>query len=280
MEPDYVLGMSAAGFHRIAFVQWGSRTGRTVVCVHGLTRNGRDFDALAERLGDGYHVVCPDIVGRGRSDWLPGGADYGYPQYLSDMATLIAWLGVRELDWVGTSMGGLIGLMLAAMPNSPISRLVLNDVGPFLPKAALERIGGYVAERPTFSSIEEAAAHLARVHAGFGPLTGDQWRHLAEHSVRPATAGFELRIDPAVGAAYLATPIADVDLWATWEQVRVPVLVLRGAQSDLLTAETARRMAERDGVELVEFAGCGHAPSLMSADHARAITDWLERTVA
>lgn len=288
MREGSVLGLSAGGFHRVAYAEWGPREAeRTVVCAHGLTRNGRDFDPLAEALAArGWRVVCPDFAGRGRSGWLPPEAAYDFPQYLADIAALLARLGADGtegggVDWVGTSMGGLAGMLAAALPGAPILRLVLNDTGPFLPRAALERIGGYVAERPAYASIEEAAARLARVHAGFGPLTAAQWRRLAEHDVRPAEGGgFEPRIDPAVAAAFLAAPPADVDLWDEWDRVRAPVLVLRGAESDLLTPETARRMAAREGVEVVEFAGCGHAPALQSDDQIEAVAGWLERAPA
>ena len=287
MRAGSVLGLSAGGFHRLAYAEWGPREAeRTVVCVHGLTRNGRDFDALAAALAArGWRVACPDVAGRGRSDWLPPEAGYGYPQYLADAAALLARLGADGdgggVDWVGTSMGGLIGMLAASLPGSPIRRLVLNDIGPFVPREALERIGRYVAERPAYASIGEAAERLARVHEGFGPLGGEQWRRLAEHDVRPAEGGgYEPRIDPAVAAAFLAAPPGDADLWDAWERVRAPVLVLRGARSGVLTPETARRMAEREAVEVVEFADCGHAPALQSHDQIEAVAGWLARTPA
>ena len=292
MREGGVLGLSAGGFHRVAYAEWGPREAeRTVVCAHGLTRNGRDFDPLAEALAArGWRVVCPDFAGRGRSGWLPPEAEYGLPQYLADTAALLARLGADGqggedegggVDWVGTSMGGLVGLLAASLPGAPIRRLVLNDTGPFVPRAALERIGGYVTERPRYASIAEAAQRLARVHAGFGPLSAAQWRRLAEHDVRPAEGGgFEPRIDPAVAAAFLAAPPGDIDLWEEWGRVRAPALVLRGAESDLLTPETARRMAAREDVEVVEFAGCGHAPALQSDDQIEAVAGWLARAPA
>ena len=173
------------GFHRVLYREWGEPGNpRVVVCVHGLTRNSRDFDRLAAHLSRHFRVICPDIAGRGESPWLPHAADYGYPLYLSDMAALIARIGVETVDWVGTSMGGLIGMFLAAQPGSPIRRLVMNDVGPLVPKAALERLAGYVGTDPMFDGIADLEQYLRRTCAPFGPLTDAQWHHLALHSVR------------------------------------------------------------------------------------------------
>ncbi|MHA1569009.1 MAG: alpha/beta fold hydrolase [Alphaproteobacteria bacterium] len=270
--------LGAHGFHRVAYAEWGDHgRQRVVVCVHGLTRNGRDFDALAAALEGAYGIACPDVAGRGRSDWLAEADAYGYPQYCADLTALIARLGADAVDWVGTSMGGLIGMVMASMPNSPIRRLVLNDVGPFLPKAAVARIGEYAGEAPDFADLDEAASYFARVNAPFGPLSPAQWRHLAEHSVRARADGrLELKRDPAIGAAFAEREPADVDMWDVWERVTCPVLVLRGADSDVLLAETAEEMRGRGpGAELREFAGIGHAPALMADDQIAAIRDWL-----
>jgi pimeloyl-ACP methyl ester carboxylesterase len=277
MRTGSVLGLGPHGFHRVAYVEWGERAApRTLVCAHGLTRNGRDFDRLATALADAFRVVCPDVVGRGRSDWLTQAEGYGYPQYLADMAALIARLDVLEVDWVGTSMGGLIGMMLAAQPNTPIRRLVLNDVGPFLPKAALERIAGYVGQDPRFETLEALEAYLRRVHAPFGPLPDAAWRHLAEHGHRRLPdGGFGLAYDPAIGAAF-RQGVQDVDLWSVWDAVRCPVLVLRGAESDLLSAETAAEMERRGPrARVVTFPGIGHAPALVAEDQIAVVRGWL-----
>lgn len=262
------------GFFRIAYTQWDGPPGApTVVCVHGLTRNGRDFDRLAEALSARWRVVCPDMPGRGKSDWLPKPEAYGYPLYLSVAAALLARLDVESIDWIGTSMGGLIGMMLAAQPGTPIRRLVVNDVGPFLPKAALERIGSYVGQDPRFDGLEALEAYLRRVHAPFGPLADAEWRHLARHSARERPdGGLGLAYDPAIGAAFKGE-LQDVDLWPVWDAVSAPTLVLRGRDSDLLSAETAARMAAR--ARVVEFAGVGHAPALMAEDQIAAIRDFL-----
>lgn len=278
MSERRVLGLSALGFHTIAYTQWGRDDARrTVVCVHGLTRNGRDFDHLALDLADTHRVVCPDVVGRGKSGRLGNPDLYGYPQYLADMAALIARLDVESVDWVGTSMGGLIGLMLAAQPQSPIRRLVINDVGPFIPRAALERIAGYVGKDPVFDDIRGVEAYLRLVLMGFGQLSGEEWRHMAEHSARPLPDGrFGLAYDPGIGKAFTAQPLADVDLWPLWERIACPVLVLRGADSDLLLPETAAEMTRRGPqARLVEVSHCGHAPSLMKPEQIAAVRGFL-----
>ncbi len=273
------LGLSAGGFHRLTYVEWGGPGhDRTAVCVHGLTRSGRDFDALAGALAqEGLRVTCPDVVGRGRSDRLADPAGYGYPQYLADMNALIARLDTPQVDWVGTSMGGLIGMMLAAQPNTPLRRLVINDVGPFIPKASLARIGEYVGRDPRFADLAAAEAYLREIHAPFGALGDQQWRHLTEHSVTAAEGGgYRLAYDPAIAAPFRDAEPEDVDLWALWDLIAIPVLVLRGATSDLLLAETAAEMAARGPrAEVAEIPGCGHAPALMDDHQIALIRDWL-----
>jgi pimeloyl-ACP methyl ester carboxylesterase len=263
----------------MTYTQWGEAGAeRTVVCVHGLTRNGRDFDALATALAAaGWRVVCPDVVGRGLSDRLPEPAAYGFPQYLADMTALIARLDVAQVDFVGTSMGGLIGLLMAALPGTPLRRLVINDVGPFIPMAAMERIGAYLSSDPVFPDLTAAESYIRQVHAPFGTLSDDQWRHLTEHSLRPVEPGaYRLAYDPRIAQRFTETPIEDVDLWAQWDAVACPVLALRGANSDLLLAETAREMSQRGPrAQVVEIEGCGHAPALMAADQIALVLDWL-----
>ena len=283
MDHCAYLGLSPAGFHRIAYTDFrpeertAESSGPPVICAHGLTRNSRDFDMLAARLSETRHVACPDVAGRGGSDWLPDPGLYGYPQYMADMSALIARLDTREVDWVGTSMGGLIGMMLASQTASPIRRLVLNDVGPFVPAAALERIASYLNADPTFLAEDALEVYLRHIHAPFGPLTDDQWRHLAKHSTRRRDDGMVgLAYDPGIAAVFTMGEIADVDLWPLWEKVTCPVLVLRGESSDLLTPEVAGQMVERGhDVRLVEIAGCGHAPALMAEDQIAIVRDWL-----
>ncbi len=278
MKKHHLLALGPHGFHKVAYVEWGAAdNARVVICVHGLTRNGRDFDHLARALEADYRVVCPDVVGRGESDWLEHKADYNYVQYVADMSALIARLGVDSIDWIGTSMGGLIGMMLAAQARSPIRRLVMNDVGPYVPKAALERIATYVGKAPLFADIDSVEQYLRLVLAGFGRLSDMQWRHLAEHSHRHVGEGkLALHYDPGIAQAFSGAPLQDVDLWSVWQAVKCPTLVIRGAQSDLLLRETAERMrASRPGVELAEIADAGHAPALMDAQQAKLVRDFL-----
>ena len=281
MQSRYYLGLGSRGFHRLHYTEWGvPGDALPVICVHGLTRNGRDFDHLAQALADKAQVVCPDVVGRGLSAWAADPSTYGFPQYQADMAALIARLGADRVDWVGTSMGGLVGMMLAAQPGSPIRRLVMNDVGPFLPKAALERIGTYVGYSPGFASLAAAEAYFRDVHRPFGLLSDEQWQHLTRHSVRPVEGGYAVAYDPHIGDAFRsADPIEDVDLWAVWDAVACPVLVLRGAVSDLLSADVAAAMACRGPqAQVVEIEGVGHAPALMAPDQIALVRDWLAET--
>ena len=278
MKPGTLLPLGPHGFSRMASAEWAGPGGAgTVVCVHGLTRTGRDFDFLARALTDRFRVVCPDMPGRGASDWLPAAEDYGYPVYLNALAALIARLGAEEVSWVGTSMGGLLGMMLAAQPGTPIRRLVLNDVGPWIPKAAVERIAAYVGSDPKFEDLRAVEAHLREVHRPFGPLTDEQWRHLAVHSARRLPGGtLRLHYDPAIAAALRAAPAQDVDLWAVWAGVRCPVLVLRGGDSDLLLPATVEEMRGKGPrVDVVEFPGVGHAPALMGTDQIEVVRSWL-----
>lgn len=278
MSERSYLGLSAIGFHNVAYTQWGRDDApRTVVCVHGLTRNGRDFDHLALDLADAARVVCPDVVGRGRSEWLANPDLYGYPQYLADMAALIARLDVAAVDWVGTSMGGLIGLMLAAQPKSPIRRLVINDIGPLVPKAGLDRIAGYVGKDPVFDDIRGVEAYLRFVLMGFGRLSDEEWRHMAEHSARALPDGrFGLAYDPGIGKAFTSQPLDDVNLWPVWDRITCPVLVLRGADSDLLLKDTAAEMGRRGpGARVVEVPHCAHAPSLMAPEQIAVVRGFL-----
>lgn len=272
------------GFTRVAYAEWGSpEAARTIVCAHGLTRSSRDFDALATALaGEGARVVAPDMPGRGRSAWLSHAGEYGYPLYVGAMAALIARLNVACVDWVGTSMGGIIGMMLAAQKETPIRRLVLNDIGAFIPKASLARIGTYVGADPDFADLAAAEAYLRRVHAPFGRLSDAQWRHLAQHGTRAGADGrLRLHYDPAIAVAFTAKQPDDVNLWPVWDTVSCPTLILRGANSDLLLPETLAEMKTRGAaaaagkVETAEIADCGHAPALMAADQIALVSRFL-----
>jgi pimeloyl-ACP methyl ester carboxylesterase len=277
MREHTLLNLGPHGFHRTRYYEWGdSHNPRVLICVHGLTRNGRDFDVLASALAPYFRVLCPDVVGRGQSDWLTHKQDYGYPQYLADMAALIARAGVETVDWVGTSMGGLIGMMLAGQVSSPLRKLVINDVGPLVPKAALERLAAYVGKAPPARSIEAFEAYLREVFAPFGALTDEQWRHMAVTSARHNDDGtITPAYDPAIADAF-GGPLQDIVLWPVWDAVRCPTLVLRGAQSDLLLHETAVEMTRRGPkAKLKELDGCGHAPALMSKEQIEVVRDFL-----
>lgn len=279
MRQHHVQCVDPHGLHRMAYTEWGEADNpRVLICVHGLTRNARDFDFIAAALQDRYRVVCPDVAGRGRSDRLRVADDYQLPVYVGDMVTLIARLGAEQVHWLGTSMGGLIGMALAAYPDTPITKLVLNDVGPLISAAAIRRIGEYVGKAPPFASVEEAETYLRTVSASFGPLSDAQWRHLAQHGVheRPG-GGVELIYDPAIGEPFRkAMGDQDVSLWPIYDSMRCPTLVLRGAESDLLLRETAEQMTTRGPhARLVEVPGVGHAPMLMDAAQIDAVRTFL-----
>jgi len=270
---------SASGLHRMAYVEWGERDNPDVlVCVHGLTRCARDFDFLAAALASRYRVVCPDVAGRGDSDWLRDPREYEIPNYAADMVTLIARLDVDSLHWVGTSLGGLIGMAIASLPESPIARLVLNDVGPVLTAVALERIGSYVGNWPPLPDIEAAQQFVRSTSATFGPHSDAEWRFLTEHVVRRNPDGsLRMHYDPALAARYKAEiPKKDMELWNVYDSIRCPTLVLRGEQSDLLTRDTAKKMTERGPrAKLAEIPGVGHAPTLIHADQIAIVRDFL-----
>jgi pimeloyl-ACP methyl ester carboxylesterase len=266
------------GLHRMAYTEWGDPDNpKVLVCVHGLTRNGRDFDLLAQALRDEYRVVCPDVAGRGRSDWLGVKTDYGFPLYVSDMVTLIARLNVDTVHWLGTSMGGIIGMLLAGQPHTPVSRLVLNDVGPVITAASLRRIGEYVGRAPKFPSMQAAEAWIRSVSAPFGPLSDDQWQHLTRYSVRPVEGGFSMIYDPGIGDVFRAAPIVgDVDLWDAYRAVRCPTLAIRGAESDLLERSILLKMAETGPkARIEEIAGVGHAPMFMDPAQIALVRNFL-----
>jgi pimeloyl-ACP methyl ester carboxylesterase len=259
------------------YTEWGAHDNpRIVICVHGLSRNCRDFDALAQSLEQDFRVVCPDIVGRGKSDWLANKSGYVNAQYVADIATLIARLtadGPREILWVGTSMGGIIGMMLAALPDTPIRRLVLNDVGGIVPRAALARIVAYLGNDPRLASFKELEAYVRTIAASFGPLTDVQWEHLTRHNSKQHRDGqWGFNYDPGIAQPFQGIALTDVPLWQYYDAITCPTLLLRGADSDLLLKDTALAMTQRGPrAQLVEFPGVGHAPMLMSTDQIAAV---------
>ncbi|QTD44673.1 alpha/beta fold hydrolase [Ottowia testudinis] len=284
--------------HRMAYWCWGDETAEhLVVCAHGLSRQGRDFDVLARALlsraaaqGRPVRVVCPDVVGRGHSDWLTDPMGYQFPTYVGDVLALLAALHAQApiggLDWIGTSMGGLIGLTLAGTPglplSAPINRLVLNDVGPAIEWAALQRIGEYLGKPGTFATVEDAAARMREISAGFGPHTDDEWLALSRPMLRPAPGGaWRLHYDPAIAVPYAlftaeTAAQGEAALWQLYDRVSAQTLVLRGAESDLLSAGTADAMRARGPRPRVQvFAGVGHAPTLVAAHQVAVVLDFL-----
>ncbi|WP_354126852.1 alpha/beta hydrolase [Bradyrhizobium sp. i1.15.2] len=253
---------------------------RPVLCVHGLTRNGRDFDHLAAVLAmAGRQVVCPDLPGRGQSERLHDSSDYALPQYCSDMTVLMAALDATEIDWVGTSLGGLIGMVLAALPGSPIRRIVINDIGPYLPWTGLLRLGANLNDAPRFfETIEQAEGYYRRVLAPFGRLEDAHWRHLTTHSVVWSAEGrcFRPLCDPNIAHAFRNPWHYSVDLWKYWDAIDVPILVIRGQQSDLLSEGVLKDMMRRNrNVRVHTVADCGHAPALIADEQIEVVTQFL-----
>jgi len=268
-----------SGLHRMAYTEWGARDNpRVLICVHGLTRNGRDFDALAEAMSGHYRVICPDVVGRGQSGRLRDPAGYGIPQYVADMVTLIARLNVDSVHWVGTSMGGLIGMALAAQEGAPLRKLVLNDVGPLITVASLQRIATYVGSDPQWASFDEALAYVKLISAPFGQLSEAQWHHLTETSiVQRADGRWAFRYDPRIAEPFKAAFVdQDIDLWPIYAGITCPTLVVRGAESDLLTRDTWQQMgACGPQAQLAEIPGVGHAPMFQSDDQIAVVRNFL-----
>ena len=271
--------VSPSGLHRMAYTEWGVRDNPLVlICVHGLTRNGRDFDALAQALAADYRVICPDVVGRGQSSRLRDPSAYGIAQYVVDMVTLIARLDVGSVHWLGTSMGGLIGMALASQDGTPIHRLILNDVGPVITTESLERIATYVGTGPTWATFDEALAYVKVISAPFGQLDEVQWRHLTEYSIGQRSDGrWGFLYDPLIAAPFKAAFSGEpIDLWPVYERIHCPTLVLRGAESDLLTREVWQQMGERGPrARLAEIPGVGHAPMFLRDDQIAIVRDFL-----
>lgn len=281
----------------MAYWRWGdAKARRVVVCVHGLTRQGRDFDRLAQALvarsAEPLQVICPDVVGRGRSEWLTDPMGYQIPQYAADMLALLGQIGastgvgIEALDWVGTSMGGLIGMVLAGQPGlpmpAPVRRLVLNDVGPAITWASVQRMQTYVGQYGQYRDLDEAAAAMWALSKGFGPVPADVWREMSSHMVRPGTDGaVTLHYDPAIGTPVRALTseaavAGEAALWAVYDQIRAQTLLIRGADSDLLTPETSLAMTERGPkAQLETWADCGHAPTITSAAQIEVVANFL-----
>jgi pimeloyl-ACP methyl ester carboxylesterase len=279
----------------MAYWQWGSpQGGHVIVCVHGLSRQGRDFDVLAQallaRAGDPLRVVCPDVVGRGRSDWLKDPMGYQIPNYVGDMLAMLAQLHeqlpIESLDWLGTSMGGLIGMAVCGTPHLPlpvpVRRLVLNDVGPEIQWQSLQRIGSYLGNTGRFDTVEQAAAAMWAISTSFGVHTPEQWLALSRPMVRPLPeGGFTLHYDPAIAVPFRSvtqesSAQGQAALWQLYDNVKAKTLLTRGANSDLLSRETARAMTQRGPkARLIEFEGVGHAPTFVTDNQIEAVASFL-----
>ena len=280
MVVNYLPCLGPSGFFRVAYREWAGPAGApTAICVHGLSRNSRDFDALAQALSKNYRVVCPDMPGRGLSDDLADPAQYAYPTYLSVLAAVIARLDVAQLDWIGTSMGGILGMMMAAQPGNPVRRLVLNDIGAVVAKAGLARIAGYVGLERSFDTLDALADAMAAGFVGSDKLARAALLRIAEGASRRRADGrYVFAYDLRIGDVFKSAPPQDVDLYPIWDRIAAPTLVLRGEVSDILTAETAQEMTRRGPrAQVVEIAGAGHAPWLSTPDEIGAIADFLRR---
>lgn len=298
MIKNSMLAISKEGFHHIAYTEWGYPTDESaVICVHGLTRNGRDFDALASYLSKkNYHVFCPDVVGRGESSWFKDPHHYNNEQYILDMTSFIARTNATFIDWIGTSMGGLIGMMIAALPDNPIRRLIMNDVGPQVPVHALWRLAKYAGKDPDFRSKAEAKEYFKQIYADFGNLSEKQWSEFTENSlIEMSPDHFVVNLDPAIKDArshgqlfkeFFTHPHKalegiwfDVDLWSFWQKITCPVLVIHGRRSDLLLPEHIRKMQRlHPETDVLEIEDAGHAPALLNLAEHKYIADWLDGT--
>jgi pimeloyl-ACP methyl ester carboxylesterase len=262
---------------KIAYQDWGSENSQhQTVCVHGLTRNKHDFDHLARSLSDISRVICIDIAGRGESDWLPNPDKYNYQTYLSDIKAIFAKLKLSNVYWVGTSMGGIIGMLLCADSPYLIKKLILNDVGPFIPKSSLLRIKEYVGDPVQFKSIAESTTYFKRTLSGFGDLSDQQWDQLAQNSIKPLEDGkFALHYDPSIANAFQGE-LEDVDLWNIWDLIEAEVMTIRGENSDLLLEKTLTEMGTRGPKsKTAVIQNTGHAPALLSESEIKIIKEFL-----
>lgn len=281
IEPsqNHFLSLNPQGFHKLAYVEWGEKNNpRVLICVHGLTRNSRDFDFLAKTLSKTYRVVCPDLVGRGESDYLKTPTFYNFSQYLNDMAALLARLNAKEVHWLGTSLGGIIGMMLSAQPHNPIKSLILNDIGMIIPSTALRRIETYARNTPAFSSFEEARSYFQTILSPFGILEPEKWDHITKYGTKQDNKGkFHLSYDPAIGQIYANKVIPSLHLETYWQSISCPILVLRGEESDLLLPSIINKMLYfQPHTKVVTIPYCGHAPSLMVPEQIQIVEEWLK----
>lgn len=264
--------------HRIAYTEWGdSENPQVLLCIPGFTRTARDFDPLATALSTNCRILCLDLPGRGQSDWLPEATDYDNALYLTDILNLLRHLKLEKIDLLGTSLGGILGLLLATLSCSPIKRLILNDIGASIPQSSLRRIAYYLTQSPPqFANFAEAEDYFRTVHANFGQLTTAQWHHLTRYSIRPTASGkYELCYDPRIALPFRHN-IRQIDLWPFWCQITCPVLLLHGEHSDVLTPEIIKEMQLiHPPMKAITFSQVGHAPALMDTAQIAPIQRWL-----
>ncbi len=263
--------------HELSYLHWGMK-GEAVLCVHGLTRNGRDFDDLATALAEKYQVICPDMPGRGLSEWLKNPLDYNVSTYIADILHLLDSLGIKTVHWVGTSMGGIIALTMAAMRPGLIKSVVLNDIGCQIPAAGLKRILSYAGVQTSFPTLADAQANLRMICEPFGIPDEAHWQHLFKYSLVQRSS-WQMHYDPAIVTPMKGAEPVDVVMWPLWEAVKsIPVLLIRGESSDILTKETALAMqTTHPNLQLLEIKNAGHAPALMTETEINSIKNWLTK---
>lgn len=281
---NYYLGLSNEGFHRLYYREWGDPNNeQTLLCVHGVTRISHDFDTLAQKLSKKYRVVCPDIAGRGNSDWFGNKDNYNFIQYCADINALLAHLHVERVHYLGTSMGGLIGMILAAMAHTPIQSLILNDVGPDIKRTELRRMGEYIGNAPAFKSKKEYYEYYQSIYQGLGNLLPQtQLKKMADYSAFKVDGGYRMHYDPKIGEAFRKNySFFNFDLWKYWEEVECPVLILRGSESTFFPRDVADKMCERvSDTRLIEIEGAGHTPPLKTANEIRIVEKFLKEMIA
>lgn len=267
--------------HRIAYTEWGKSSDNNIaVCIHGLTRNSRDFDVMAHYLSKNFRVICIDIVGRGKSEWFSSKEYYNYSTYIQDVLELIRSLNLRNINIIGTSMGGIIGYSLAAEHPSLVKSLVLNDIGPFIPRDGLIRIAKYTAERPLFDTFDLAKNYFKDRLKSFGIEGEDNWTNITKNSTYLVNDKYDIAYDPGIATGMNIAPenIADVDLWHIWNKVNCPMMIIRGEYSDILTEKTSDEMLKsKKNIHMLTIRGVGHAPALMNVEQVSKISDWLSK---
>jgi len=271
--------ISKQGYHTVAYQDWGPINSKdNVFCLHGLTRNSHDFDNLAKVMSKKRRMICPDLIGRGNSEWLDSGDDYQIPQYNLDITVLASKIGCEEFDIIGTSLGGLMGIVMAGMKNTPVRRLIINDIAPEIPFSAFRRLTSYIGQNLLFADIAEVEAHLRDSLAPFGPMTDEDWATMAIYSSHESDGGYRLSYDPSIAKNYKRYWfLVYFNLWKYWNNIKCPVLILRGTESDFLTKPLLKRMKRRlPHADVIEFEGVGHTPTLNASMQIDPIIKWFD----